>query len=651
MLPPTGRPNQLGRVLCFSPLLLPILLTLVFAAALAARLVNLGAFGAKFDEGIRAEQLLLMRAGFRPVRDIFTAQGPLSLHIFYPAYVLLGETLTAARGAVVLYSMLGLLAVYWTARQAAGRPAGLLAVLLLALSPLYLKNSRLALLEVPALAPATVALGAALRYQACREASGWERRLGSRWLLISAASLAIALLIKPIVVGVAPPIGLALLLRPGRRWRDLLRYGLVVAAIAALVALLYGPGELWEQEVVYRDHARRATGWSLKENWSILGEELRDESLASYGLAAVCAPLLVALRPRLGLPLASWPLASLGLLLVYSPLQFKHAVILFPPLALVSAAGLAVLADARWKETPIGGRIGLGLAALLAVWYIASLGTPIRSGSQVVNAAGETRGESFGEEVQLISQLSRPDGYIVVDEPIVAFDSRRLVPPYLVDPSTYRVRSGTLRGEEVVEATERFDARLLFLYSDGLRDLRRFGEYVDQRYRAVRISERPNGKDRALYLRDDSDFETARSVVARQADRPLRADFAGQLRLVGFSLGREEARPGLSAALTLHWEALQPIPVDYRVVTHLRAGEADLLSERSLGGGGEGTSSWEPGRWVVRTQSLPIPARAAVGDYTLSVSVYDSRARVFAPVTAGAGAGGSEAPLGAIRVR
>ena len=647
MLPPNGRPNQLGRVLCCSPLLL----TLLLAAALATRLVNLEAFSAKFDEGIRVEQLLLMRAGFRPVRDIFTAQGPLSLDIFYPAYLLFGETLGAARAAVVVFSLAGLLAVYWTARQAVGRWAGLIAVLLLALSPLYLKNSRLALLEVPALVPATAALGASLAYQRSSEAGGWESRLGSRWLLLSAAAFAIAILIKPIVLGVALPIGLALVLRPRRRWSDLLRFALVVGAIVGLVALLYGPRELWEQEVVYRDHARRATGWSLRENWSILGEELRDESTAAYGLAAVSALLVVSLRPRIGLPLAAWPLANLGLLLVYSPLQFKHAVILFPPLALVSGSGLAVLAEAASKATTWRRRLGLALAGLLAVWYIASLGTPLRSGAQVVNAATESRGESFAEEVVLISQLSRPDGYVIVDEPMTAFESRRLVPPYLVDPSTYRVRSGALRGEEVVEAAERFDVRLLFLFSDGLRDLRRFGDYVDQRYRAVRISERPNGKDRALYLRDDADFETARAAISRAADRAVRADFAGQLRLVGFSLGRDEPRSGSSVPLTLHWEALQAMPVDYRVVTHLRLGDADLLSERSLGGGGEGTSSWEPGRWVVRTQSLPIPPRAAPGDYALSVSVYDSRARVFAPVTTGPGAGSSESTLGALRVR
>src|SRR5688572_10874805 len=142
-----------------------VALALLLTVALGERLVNLDAYTGKFDEGIRLEQLFLMSNGFRPVRDIFAAQGPLSLDIFFGPYLLFGQTLEAARAAVVLYSLLGIVAIYWVGRVAAGPCGGLLAALLLVVSPLYLKNSRLALLEVPAMVPATVALGAALVFQ------------------------------------------------------------------------------------------------------------------------------------------------------------------------------------------------------------------------------------------------------------------------------------------------------------------------------------------------------------------------------------------------------------------------------------------------------------------------------------------------------
>lgn len=645
----------------------------LLAAALVLRLTNLDAYTGKFDEGIRLEQLLLMQAGFRPVREIFAAQGPLSLDLFYPLYALLGPSLAAARATVVVFSLLELLAVVWTARAVAGAGAGVLAVALLVASPLYLKYSRLALLEIPAVAPATLALGAALRFQ---------RSGRQRWLILSAVALALALLIKPMVVGVAVPIGLALLLRPAWRPGDLLRYGAVAALLGALVIALYGPEEVWQQVVAYRASARGASDWSLRENWSILRAELRDEQLPIYALAIAGGLFLAVRHPRWGLPLAAWPLANLGLLLVYSPLQFKHVVILLPPLALVvagaAAAAIGALLPASRRRPIRGGagsraagggggalaraprrglgrlRVVLGLAVLgaLASWYLGAL--PVLASQQIQILRGQTESEveTYDQETRLLGALSGPDDFIIVDDPIVAYNSRRKVPPMLVDPSSYRVRSRALRGSEVVDAAQRYDVKLLFLFSDGLLDLQEFGRFVDERYRAIWIAERQNRKDRAIYLRDDADFEAARAVVTGGLT-PLRVDFGGELRLLGYNLARQELYPGAGTLLTLYWEALRPMTADYHVITRLRAedGKTEYQSERGLGGGGEGTASWEPGRWVVRSQQLSVPARAPRGEYELLVALYDSETKSTPAITDGAATGASELPLARLQVR
>ena len=68
-------------------------LIVLLALAIPTRMLNLDAFAGKFDEGIRGTQLMLMAAGYRPFRDIFASQGPLSLDIFFPTYLLFGQTL------------------------------------------------------------------------------------------------------------------------------------------------------------------------------------------------------------------------------------------------------------------------------------------------------------------------------------------------------------------------------------------------------------------------------------------------------------------------------------------------------------------------------------------------------------------------------
>jgi hypothetical protein len=625
----------------------------LLVAALGMRLVNLGAYTGKFDEGIRAEQLLLMRAGFRPVSEIFAAQGPLSLDIFYGPYLLFGETLAAARAGVVLYSLLGILATFWVGGLVAGRLSGTLAAGLLVLSPLYLKNSRLALLEVPALVPATLSLGAALLFQA---------RGKRRWLLFSAAMFALAVLIKPIVIGVLAPIGLAMLLRRNRNLLDFVLFGVVAAVLALTVVALYGTEQVWQQIVGYRVSASQSTRWSLRENWSILSQELADEQLPIYVLAIVGGIFVSASQPRWGLPLAAWPLANLILLLVYSPLQFKHAVILLPPIALVIGTALTTM----WRQSnvrrptsdvhrpsSIVQRPTRIVALALMGWYLISLPAVLRQDWSVMSAATETRVETYADETRLVSELTQADDFIISDDPILAFNSDRKVPPSLVDPSSYRVRSRALSGAEVVQASQDYDVKLLFLFSDGLRELKSFEDYVEHRYRAVKIYERLNAKDRTLYLRDDADLAAARTVLERDIERPLRVDFGDELRLLGYTLARDDPRAGSSVNLTLHWEALRRMTVDYHVITHLRGanGQGHFQSERGLGGGGLGTAAWEAGQWVFRSQALPIPARTTPGNYQLSVALYDSRSRTSPPVSLGDGIGSIEQPLGQVRVR
>src|SRR3954469_25073575 len=99
----------------------------LLALAIPSRVLNLEAFAGKFDEGIRGTQLMLMAVGYRPFREIFASQGPLSLDVFYPTYMLFGQTLGAARLAPALFSIVGVVAAAWTARHSGGLVAGAVA--------------------------------------------------------------------------------------------------------------------------------------------------------------------------------------------------------------------------------------------------------------------------------------------------------------------------------------------------------------------------------------------------------------------------------------------------------------------------------------------------------------------------------------------
>lgn len=641
----------------------------IVAAALPMRLANIGSYSGKGDEGIRAEQLLLMAAGFRPVREVFASQGPLSLDVFYPFYLLLGQTLAGARLAVVVWSVLAILAVYATARLVGGRVGGWLAAALLIASPTFLENSRLALVEIPAVLPAIVALGAALAYQ---------QQGDRRWLVGSAAALALALAIKPMVLTVVPAVGLVLVLRPGRAtWRapravltDLLLYGAVAGGLLTAIILWAGPSELYGQLVGYRLGSREAEGWSLAENWEMIWGELQWDQPAFFALAGVAGLALAALRPAAGLPLLTWAVLSFVLLLLYSPLGTKHAALQLPPTALLAGAGIGALwhelrrprqssavrrgselgwlgAAARWGAA--------GLAGLALGGYLLALPTVLARDQLAMTAGDLGTDVPYRQESQLIQALTGPDDFILVDDPYLAFLNGRKMPPWLVDTSYFRIRSGALSGAEVVEHAERFDVRLMLLASDNLRQLKKFRDWADERFVVVKIDERSNRKDRALYLPAGGDLMGARVAVRAAVPNAVEVNgtLADQVRVRSFALEHGAVRAGATVPLTVEWEAVGPIPLDWRQVTFLRDASGQVVdqTERSLGGGSGGTSTWAPGRWVFRTSGLPIPPKTPPGTYTLGVGLYDSKSRRMATVTAGVGVGGEEVRLGTIQVR
>jgi hypothetical protein len=670
----------------------------IVAVALPMRLANIGSYSGKGDEGIRAEQLLLMAAGFRPVKEVFASQGPLSLDVFYPFYLALGQTLAGARLATVVASILAIVAVYWTARQAGGRIGGWLAAALLIASPTFLKNSRLALVEIPAILPAIVALGAALAYQ---------RRGERRWLIASAVALALALAIKPMVVAVVPAVGLALLLRPhpsnpplqceeggdrpmlrlrlresrggSQLIRDLMLYAAVAGVLLAAIVAWAGPAELYDQLVRYRVGSREAEGWSLRDNWEMLWGELQWDQPAFFALAALGGVVLLVARPRAGVPLLTWGLLSFGLLLVYSPLGIKHAALQIPPTSLLAGAGLGALWEvltgrpARASSRPdrvsqpsphpaprgrgstslrwgLAGLAGLGVAA-----YLLAVSTLAARDQQAMTVGDLGADPPYRQESQLIQALTGPADFILVDDPYLAFLNGRMMPPWLVDTSYFRIRSGALTGADVVAHAEAYDVRLMLLASDNLRDLKKFRDWADEQFVVAKIDERSNRKDRALYLPAAADLDAARSAVRAAVPNVVEVDgqLADQVRVRSYALEQDSARAGGSVGLTIEWEAVGPIALDWRQVTVLRDRSGQIVdqTERSLSGGSSGTSTWAPGRWVFRSSGVPIPARTPPGEYTLGVGLYDSKARRMATVTAGPDLGGDELRLGMVRVR
>jgi hypothetical protein len=104
----------------------------------------------------------------------------------------------------------------------------------------------------------------------------------------------------------------------------------------------------------------------------------------------------------------------------------------------------------------------------------------------------------------------------------------------------------------------------------------------------------------------------------------VEANFGQLIRLTGYTIEPDQPAPGQTIRLTLHWQALAPIPHDYTVFVHLRepnGGNVAQADHRPLGNLYP-TSLWPVGETIRETSELILPADFPPGSYEVWTGLY-----------------------------
>ncbi len=460
-------------------------ITAIWVVAIVVRVWPLNGVSTEYDEGVYWASLRAMAQGHPLFASVFSSQPPLFLLCLYPFYLLFGQTLQAARLGVVIYSLLGLGAIFIAGRALGGRWIGALALALLALDPLYAAESRTLQAEVPALAFALVSV--ALAVLAAQSAS--SRR---RWLALAAGfALALGVTAKLFdvvaIVSVAlyllAPVGAILvddaqrLRMPARdAWWPALRQAApdVLVAVAGglaglAVVLIPFAGQwsaLYDQVVRFHMAAGRAVDRGLTANIHLILNDGTELLLELVALAL--AGWALARRSWRVVPPALWVVASLWFLLAQQPLLSHHLTLLVPPLALTVAVALPALAGAsvRTAERSTSSREGAVASpavlagALCAVALAAGLGVSLVQARQ---AAAAPERETVA--ALALAAATMPGDLVVTDDQYIAGLADRDVPPNLVDTSQVRLRAGYLTAQRLEAAAQGPDVRAVLFYT------------------------------------------------------------------------------------------------------------------------------------------------------------------------------------------
>jgi hypothetical protein len=98
----------------------------------------------------------------------------------------------------------------------------------------------------------------------------------------------------------------------------------------------------------------------------------------------------------------------------------------------------------------------------------------------------------------------------------------------------------------------------------------------------------------------------------------------GQIRLIGYDLDGAELTPGEAIDLTLHWQGLAIISIDYTVFIHIidAAGELATQQDTMPGDGRYRTSLWFVDETIRDQHHIVLPSELPSGEYRIALGLY-----------------------------
>ena len=131
------------------------------------------------------------------------------------------------------------------------------------------------------------------------------------------------------------------------------------------------------------------------------------------------------------------------------------------------------------------------------------------------------------------------------------------------------------------------------------------------------------------------------------------ARFGDYITLTGFALSANSLRPGDVLGVTLFWTTDAPLETRYKVTVQLLAPDGSLVYQHDGEPGNNRvlTTTWEPGKTVIDSHGLVVPPDLAPGTYTVIVGLYDINAPLDRlPVSMGGKGVGDTLPFAGLKI-
>ncbi|MCB0063777.1 MAG: hypothetical protein KDE19_16755, partial [Caldilineaceae bacterium] len=539
-----------------------------------------------------------------------------------------GNDVTAVRVTMLSFGVLLLTATAFIGRELQNNLAGWAAAIALLALPSFFYFGRAVMADLPAVALGMWAAWAAIRFFFT----------GKRvWLVGSALLLGVSLATKFLTIYALGWIGLLMFYRIRTSERNsgwqrqllhTLRDGLLFVGCTFLTVLViylwYDLPALLRSVFGMRVAMREAFGSWASSNRDEVIEFWRFHAplilLAGYGLLAACWGK----QANRTFLLVSWLLLVVASLRVQNPLYHQHLQLLLPLLALFAGLGVSTLVQQlgslypKPRSVADAGQVALGL--VLMSWLLIFAGESYRTPNRYTEPSVTGLRDHQLPMVEFLQKFTAPHDCVVTDDLNLAFISRRFPPPQLIDLSSARLATETISDERLITLTQRAGCQVVAPVTDRIIELSPgFDEWSQRSFLGTW-----QGEEDVLRLGQPLSYP--------QPAIALGTTLGDQLLLRGVDLMEERTRHALY--VSLYWQSLTPLPVDYKIFVHLR----DETNTTIVNGDHAPydnlvpTTRWPVGSIVKETIRLELPFDLVPAAYQLFVGMYDPITQARLPV-------------------
>jgi len=604
------------------------LATAILLLALLGYLYNLDSWRMYDDEGGYLYAAWRISEGEMPYRDFLTPQAPVFLYIGGAVTWLIGPSAVGLRLVTVGATLLAAWLFYLLVKDTINAPVALLSLAVFLMHGNIYFTARFFRSEAYMVFFDVLGLYLGLQFY----------RRGKPWLAwVTGAAFALATLSK--LFGLLPFAGymffllLSTLRRQGkwqirRTFRQLVgpAIGFAIVLIGVLGPLYVINPNLYDFLVGH--HVRQGTGLSrLQVIVNGLNFFWEYVLLWPVYIFLVMIGVLAAWRRRASFPLATLFLAQLptagAFFFISRFLRPRVLVFLAPAESVLMVLGAAWIIHGLSTRLPPRAK----RPVQMAVWLLL-VALTLRPHVQQDYQVSQWQDRDTLSVAQFLNDSVAPDECMLGDYPALNFYAQRKTTYLGAGLSGGAVWGNQIRGYMLARELEsQFCPGRRWVIIDvspvtrhtivGLHDYFFFQEFltgagfevVDELVRGEQLLRVYQAPPRPLM----TDIETS-----------LQVDLGKNIQLLGYHLPQTTARAGEPLALTLYWQAKEPIGDDLKVFVHLLDSDGALRVQEDVRPryGRFPTYLWMPGLVIVDRHQVSLPSDLAPGTYSLGVGLY-----------------------------